>query len=145
MAGVSITFSAAALRSAAIAAGADDLRVRANRVLNAARRLAPADTGALRASLAVTFSPGPDGAPVARIGSNLPYAVFVHEGTGIYGPRGAMITPKRGRFMVWPAINNSGSGNRRYSGGKTQLYVFARQTRGMPGRPFLLQALDAAR
>lgn len=145
MAGVTIVFSGPALRSIAIAASEDDLRIRANRVLNAARRGAPVDTGRLRASLTVTFNRGPGGEPVARIGSNEPHAIWVHEGTGIYGPRHAMIHPRRGRFMVWPAINNSGSGNRRYAGGKTQFYVFARQTRGMPGRPFLLNALDAAR
>lgn len=145
MAEVSITFNGPSLRSLAIAGSADDVRVRANRVLNAARRLAPVDTGRLRGSLAVTFNKGPGGEPFARIGSNLNYARHVHEGTGLYGPRGAMIRPRNGRFMVWPAINNSGQGARRYSGGKTRLYVFARQTRGMRGRPFLLQALEAAR
>lgn len=141
----SITFNRPALRSLALAVSDKDLRVRANRVLNDARRRAPVDTGRLRASLAVTFSAGPSGDPVARIGSNLPYAIFVHEGTGLYGPRHAMIRPVRARFMRWPAVNNSGSGTRRYRGGATQLYIFAKETRGMPGRPFLLQALDAAK
>lgn len=142
---VTITFNKPALRSLSIAASEKDLRVRANRVLNEARRRAPVDTGRLRGSLAVTFSAGPRGEPVARIGSNLPYAIYVHEGTGVYGPKHSLIYPVKGRFMRWPAINNSGSGNRRYSGGRTQMFIFAKSTRGMPGRPFLLQALDAAK
>lgn len=142
---VSITFNQPALRSLAIAASDKDLRVRANRVLNEARRRAPVDTGRLRGSLSMVFSVGPHGEPVARIGSNLPYAIYVHEGTGIYGPKHSLIYPVKGKFMRWPAVNNSGTGNRRYKGGKTQLYIFAKSTKGMPGRPFLLQALDAAK
>lgn len=143
--GVTVTFNGAALKSIAVQGAQADLRVRANRVVNAARRLAPVDTGRLRASITQEFSTGYGGAPVVRIGSNLPYAIFVHQGTGIYGPKGQRIFPKHGKFMVWPAINNSGSGSRRYKGGRTAMYVFARSTRGMPGRPFLVQALDAAK
>ena len=145
---ISFSFNAAALRSIAIAGAEQDLRVRANRVLNAARRGAPVDTGRLRSSLAVEFSTNPGGLPVARIGSNLPYAVWVHEGTGLYGPRGQMITPRSARFMVWPVTNNnyvSTGGPRRFKGGATAQYAFAKQTRGMRGRPFLLSALDAAK
>ena len=141
---VVVRFNAAALTQLAAAAAERDLRVRGNRVLNAARRNAPVDQGRLRASLAMEFTTV-NGAPTVRIGSNLPYAIYVHEGTGLYGPRHAMITPRRGRFMVWPAKNNSGSGTRRYKGGATAGYVFAKRTRGMRGRPFLVQALDAAR
>lgn len=141
----SITFNGPALRSLAVQASEADLNVRANRVLNAARRGAPVDTGQLRASLTITFSHAPSGEPVAQIGSNLPYAIFVIQGTGIYGPKHAPIRPKHGKFMVWPAVNNSGSGARRYSGGNTAAYIFARQTRGMRPRPFLIEALDAAR
>lgn len=121
------------------------LRTRANAVLNAARRGCPVDEGRLRASLTIEYRTGPGGEPIARIGSNLPYAIFVHEGTGLYGPRGTYIYPRSGRFLVWPAKNNSGVGRRRFEGRRTSTYVFARRSRGMPGRPFLLNALDAAR
>jgi phage gpG-like protein len=141
---VVVRFNGSALRSIALQGAEDDLRVRANRVLNAARRLAPVDEGRLRASIAVEFSREGD-TTVARIGSNLPYAMFVHEGTGLYGPRHAMIRPRAKQFMRWPVKNNSGSGNRRYSGGSTSSYAYARQTRGVPARPFLRDALDAAR
>jgi hypothetical protein len=142
---IEVRFNAAALKSIGIQAGEADLRERANRVLNAARRNAPVDEGRLRASIAVTFTKGPAGEPVARIGSNLPYALFVHEGTGIYGPNARPIRPVNGRFMRWPIKNNSGSGNRRYSGGATAGYAYAREVRGVPPRPFLRDALDAAR
>ena len=128
---VSVTFNGNALRSIAVQASADDLRVRANRVLSAARRGAPVDRGTLRASLAVEFTRVGD-VPVARIGSNLKYAMFVHEGTGLYGPAHTPIVPRNGRYLVFTP-----------RGSKTK--VFAKSVRGMPGRPFLRDALDAAR
>lgn len=142
---VVIRFDGNALRQVTLAGAADDITRRANRVQNDARSRVPVDTGRLRNSIVVEYFTAPGGAPAARIGSNLEYALFRHEGTGIYGPRGQMIRPRSGRFMVWPVKNNSGSGNRRYSGGRTSRYAFARQTRGTPGVPFLLLALDAAR
>lgn len=118
-----------------------DLQRRANRILNKARTLAPVDQGALRASLhsePVMI----DGNPGYRIGSPLKYAIYVHEGTGIYG-KGAPITPKSGRFLRWPAKNNSGSGSRRYAGGATKGFIYAKSVKGSPGRPFLRDALPA--
>jgi hypothetical protein len=118
-----------------------DLHRRANNILNAARIGCPVDQGALRGSLhsePVTI----DGNPGYRIGSPLEYAVYVHEGTGIYG-KGAPITPKSKPMLAWPAKNQSGEGNRRYEGGETAGYIFAKQVAGMPGRPFLLNALQA--
>jgi len=35
------------------------------------------------------------------ISSPTEYALFVHEGTGIYGPVGQRIVPKRARFLVF--------------------------------------------
>lgn len=132
MAGVRVTFNGPALRSLAIQAAADDLRPRANRVLSGARRRAPVDRGQLRGSIAVQFTTAPDGSPVARIGSNLPYAILVHEGTGIYGPTGRPIVPVRGRYLVFTP-----------RGAKRP--VFATSVKGMRGRPFLRDALDDAR
>lgn len=113
------------------------------RVAQKAQQLAPVDQGGLRGSIkSETRSEG--GNPVAYVGSNLKYAVYVHEGTGIYSktnPR--MITPKSGKALRWPAKNNSGSGNRRYRGGSTSAYVYSKSSKGSPGRPFLLNALKA--
>lgn len=116
---------------------------RGQRVLNAARRNCPVDEGRLRGSLAmdVIGSGGP--ALEVRVGSNLEYAIYVHEGTGVYAGRG-YITPKRAKLLRWPNKNNSGSGSRRYSSGRTSQYVFAKRVRGVPSRPFLRDALPAA-
>lgn len=119
---------------------------RGNRVRNAAVRLAPRDTGALAGSITMEVVSGPEG-PVVRVGSNLPYARFVHDGTGIYGPRGVPIRPVRARMLAWPVVNNryrQTGGSRRYKGGRTQRYAFAKQVRGVPPRPFLRDALKAA-
>lgn len=132
MAGVQVVFNQAAIRSQAIAAGEADLRVRGNRVLSGARRRAPVDKGTLRASITLTFSRGPRGEPVAQIGSNLPYAVWVHEGTGVFGPKGQPIVPRSAQFLRFVP-----------RGGTRP--VFARSVQGMPGRPFLLEALEDAR
>lgn len=142
MADVDWRLDASALRHLVETEVGRDLQRRGQRVLNRARALCPVDEGRLRASLTMETRRSSLG-PYVVVGSNLEYAVYVHEGTGIYAGRG-MITPKRGRYLVWPAKNNSGIGNRRYSGGATARYVFARQVRGQPGQPFLLRALPAA-
>jgi len=121
-----------------------DIRKRGNRVLQRARVLAPVDQGQLRASLAQEMLVR-NGAPIARIGTNVKYAIFVHEGTGVYGPRRTPITPVRKRLLSWPIKNNTGQGRRRYRGGATQRYAFAKQVQGVRPRPFLRKALDAAK
>lgn len=118
-----------------------DLMRRGNAVLRQARMNAPVDQGNLRGSLTAELV-YIGGDPAVRVGSNLSYAVYVHEGTGIYG-KGAPIRPKSGKFLRWPAKNQSGRGARRYRGGKTIQYVFAREVKGMKGRPFLRDALPA--
>lgn len=134
----------AALASMAIAVSEKDLRVRANRVLNAARRDCPVDEGRLRSSLTIEYSMQGQN-PVARIGSNLPYAIFVHEGTGLFGPRGAYIYPRKATLLRWPVKNNAGGGaRRRFKGGKQDQWAFAKRVAGSPGRPFLRNALPAA-
>lgn len=134
----------AALRQVGLETAKRELRVLGNRVLNSARRRAPVDQGTLRASIALEVTEVGGNLVVARIGSNLDYAIYVHEGTGIYGPRGVPIRPRSGRFMVWPVRNNQyrvTGGNRRYKAGKTQTHAFARQVRGVRARPFLVEAL----
>jgi phage gpG-like protein len=89
------------------------------------------DTGRLRSSIGTTVEATAVG-PVAVVGTDVEYAIFVHEGVGIYGPRGAVITPTRGRFLVFTPRGAPGP-------------VFARSVRGSPGVPFLRDALRAAR
>lgn len=135
---VTIKFNKAALQQQVYAAAEKDLRVRANRVLSAARRRVPVDRGTLRASLAVSFNR--KGTTVfARIGSNLPYAIFVHEGTGIYGPKGTPIRPRNRSVMVFTPRKFSPTGKRIKSG-----KVFTTKVAGMKGTPYLRDALPAA-
>jgi hypothetical protein len=85
-------------------------------------------TGVLRSSVQVQLRAVPSLA--CRIGTNVPYAGMVHNGTGIYGPRRHRIYPKRAKVLRWKAVD-----------GKT---IFARSVKGMRKNQFLKDALSAA-
>ena len=103
---------------------------------NAPKRV---DTGRLRSSIATTLSIE-DGKPVVSVGTNVFYARFVHDGTGIYGPRHRIITPVRRRVMRFkPKVLLPG--RRRGRGG----FVYTRRVIGMRPNHFLRDALQAAR
>lgn len=105
-----------------------EVRRRGNLVLNAARREAPVRTGTLRGSLRM-FVGSEAGELAATIGSPLDYALYVHEGTGIYGPRHRPIRPVRARMLAW---RDNGQ------------WHFAREVRGTRPNRFLERALSAA-
>lgn len=102
------------------------LQAKVDTGVTAAKRLAPKDTGALAASIGGRVAPG-RGALVGIIEATAPHAMFVHGGTGLYGPRKALIFPKRAKVMRWTT-----------KGGDV---VFARFTRGQRAQPFLIDAL----
>jgi len=102
---------------------------RAKRVAEEARRRAPRDTGALANSITARVTRR-GSVSVGTVSVGAPYGRYVHDGTGIYGRRGAMIRPRRAQFLSWV---DRGTGNR----------VYARQVRGVPARPFLTDALAA--
>lgn len=58
----------------------------AQRVTNGAKARCPVDTGNLRASITWELARQGDEL-VARIGTNVPYAIYVHEGTRFMAPR----------------------------------------------------------
>lgn len=89
------------------------------------------DTGRLRASINTQLVVR-DGKPIAVVGTNVFYARFVHDGTGLYGPRHRRIYPVRRRRLRF----------RPHGRGR---YVYARSVKGSPGNPFLRNALVAAR
>lgn len=123
-----------------------DLNRRADRVLNKARRLCPVDQGQLKLSLGKEIAMV-NGVPVARIFAGADYAIYVHEGTGLWG-RGQYIKPVKMSVLAWPAKNNkykTTGGNRRYKSGKTANLVFSMRSKGVKGRPFLRNALDAGK
>ena len=94
--------------------------------VTAAKRLAPKDTGALAASIGGRVAAG-RGALVGILEATAPHALFVHNGTGLYGPRRALIFPKRAKVMRFTT-----------KGGDV---VYTRFTRGQSAKPFLVDAL----
>ena len=68
--------------------------------------------------------------PGARVGSHQRYALMVHNGTGLWGPRHTPIRPVAKKALRWRAAGQ---------------YVFAKKSSGMRGNPHLVDALPAAR
>lgn len=92
----------------------------------AARRRCPVDDGTLRASIrARTQQRGSQ--VIGEVWSALEYAAYVHQGTGVYGPRGRPIRPVRARVLSW---EQPGAGR-----------VFAREVKGQRPQPFLAEGL----
>jgi hypothetical protein len=88
------------------------------------------DTGNLRSDIHVQLlSLG--GKPAVRVGFNLFYGVFVHEGTGIYGPKGTPIVPRVSTYLRWRT--------------KKGQYMYAKSVKGMRPNPFLKNAMSAAK
>ena len=94
------------------------------------------NTGLLRASIAVALVPRADGIAV-RIGTGVYYALYVHDGTGLYGPKHKLIYPRTARVLVFKS-KVYGAKKGKYAG-----KVFARFVRGMRPNPFLKDALPA--
>jgi phage gpG-like protein len=90
------------------------------------------DTGRLRASISTNLVKASNGAYMAVVGTNVYYARWVHDGTGVWGPRHRLIRPVRRKFMKF---RPAGRGR----------FVYARFTVGMKPNHFLTNALPAAR
>jgi hypothetical protein len=109
---------------------AHELLRRGHNVESLAKKYAPVNTGRLRASIntrLVTYA----GNLAVLVGTNVNYAMYQHEGTGIYGPHGTPIVPVRAKFLKF--IPKYGT-----------TYVYARSVRGSPPTFFLKRALVAA-
>lgn len=106
------------------------LKVQRKAKLNLQRNPMRVDTGRLRSSIQVQLVMV-GGKPVVRVGTNVFYALYVHDGTGIYGPRGVPITPHTAKMLSWKAK----SGKR----------VYAKSVKGMRPNPFLKDAVMAAK
>lgn len=89
------------------------------------------DTGLLRASIHTQLQTGGE-VLVMRVGSGQYYARWVHDGTGIYGPRARKITPKTAKYLKfkWKKMGN-----------KT---FFFKSVKGIKPNPYLKDALPAA-
>jgi hypothetical protein len=115
---------------------AKDLVKRAIRVQTAAKRNLQrppqrVNTGLLRASITWQLLQL-HGYPAVRIGTNVKYARYVHDGTGLYGPKHSYITPKRGKYLVFKLAGEPGM-------------IFAKRVKGMRPNPFLKDAMPAAK
>lgn len=109
---------------------ADDLLRRGNNVATLAKKYAPVNTGRLRASISaklVKFG----GNLAVLVGTNLNYAMYQHEGTGIYGHNGTPIVPVRAKFL-------------RFKPKGSMTFVYAKEVRGSQPTFFLKRALPAA-
>jgi hypothetical protein len=102
---------------------------RGRKVQRHAQRNVNSRTGALARSIKVRLAMEA-GAPGVDVYTDLYYSLWVHDGTGIYGPRGRPIRPRRARYMVF-----------RGSGGTM---VYARSVRGQRANPYLRDALRSA-
>jgi phage gpG-like protein len=89
------------------------------------------DTGRLRSSISTQLVTR-NGVPAVIVGTNVYYALWVHNGTGVYGPAHRLIRPKVARRLKFKP-----SGSTRF--------VYARFVVGMKPNPFLKNALPAAR
>jgi phage gpG-like protein len=114
---------------------AQDLRQRANRVRAKARRLCPVDGGTLKDSITMELRIQ-DGQLVARVGTNVKYALAVHEGTRPY------TVVHRNK----PALSFNWKGAPVPANSKRGTWVYKRvNIPARAGNPFLANALDAAK
>lgn len=94
------------------------------------RELAPQSSGNLRRS--IQDEPARLVKPTRATGRVIalsPYAVYQHEGTGVYGPRGSRIRPRRSRALhfFWKKVG---------------ALVFFRSVRGVRPTKFMVRAVD---
>ena len=82
---------------------------------------------------------------VGEVGTNVYYARFLEEGTGLYGPRNQWIVPKTAKALRFPQPGNKGFtlAGRKRSGkaGAMARYIYAKRVRGIRPRRY---ARDAA-
>lgn len=93
------------------------------------------NTGYLRTSVNTQLGVDSDGL-VVRVGSKLKYALFVHEGTGIYGPKRRVIRPKAGKYLVFASKKS------KVKKGKWKGKVVVPYVKGIKPNRFLTTALN---
>ena len=115
-------------------------------VRNEAVRNVKRDTGALAASHDATVNVY-GRLVVGRVGTPLEYGRYLHEGTGIYGPKHTPIRPvsaKVLRFKPGRMIGPLPAGRAGTSPENRGGWVFARSVRGVPPHPWLVEAFERA-
>lgn len=94
------------------------------------------DTGLLRASISTNLFLRNNSLAV-RVGTNVYYSRYVHDGTGLFGPKHTVIRPKFGKVLVFSS-KIYGAKKGKFAG-----KVVVRSVRGMKPNPFLHDALPA--
>lgn len=95
------------------------------------------NTGHLRSSITVKLIPQPKDL-IVRVGTDVYYAKWIHDGTGLYGPQHKLIKPRNSRVLAFKS-KVYGAKKGKYAG-----WVFAKSVKGMKPNPFLKNALAAA-
>ncbi len=95
-----------------------------------ARQLAPINSGLLRRSIAIEPARRRGSTIEGSVGTGLRYAIFQERGTGIYGPAGRPIRPRRAKMLRFKV------------GGRV---VFAREVRGSRPRWYFRGAVEQNR
>lgn len=118
---------------------AKDMMRRGLKVETAAKRNLSSDpkrvnTGRLRASITRKMVMTTRG-PAVQVGTNVSYAIYVHEGTGLYGPKAKMIRPVNKKVLRWKVKGGRGKKG----------YTYSMKSSGMRPNHFLKNALPAAR
>jgi hypothetical protein len=111
-------------------------------VVNRARANCPTDDGRLKASITHLVTLGNDSVSL-RVGSPLDYAMYVHRGTGIYGPHGTPIVPVTAKALRFrkPKMMGPLPQGVRNAPKNRRPFVFAKSVKGSPPSPFLSDAL----
>lgn len=119
---------------------AKELYRRGRKVQLSAKRLCPVDHGRLRNSIDVAMITIA-GITHVEVGTDVTYALWVHNGTGLYGPRKARIHPVHAKALVFTPRKGGG----KLIPARQRGVVIVRSTRGMRGTPFLRDALPSFR
>jgi hypothetical protein len=98
------------------------------RAITFAKSFVPVRTGQLRDDIKMKVTMTAAG-PMLAVGSDLAYARWVMDGTGIYGKYHTPIMPVTAQFLV-------------FQGKKDGRLIVTSSVRGQPGRPFLKQAMQ---
>ena len=86
----------------------------------------PVDQGPLQSSVRTYF-----GNMTATVKPNKEYALAVHEGTGVYGPKKRPITPKTKPFLAWKT--------------KGGTWAYAKSVKGIKPNPYMDKAYKAVK
>lgn len=93
-----------------------------------ARELAPRDKGTLGNSITHNGPHKSAGLFEVKVGTNVEYAPYHEFGTGLFGPKKAPITPKKGKFMRFKS--------------KSGQIIFTKSIKGVRAKQFMKKGIE---